>query len=287
MSPVGRLIAMLRFRLSKFTLACLILAGSSFPLLADPPKVENAKIVEEVEGAGDADPFSGGPGYGDELGKLSAANAGAHTATMLLRYETYEVPTITAIILMDAQKEDSVRRADLIELVRKGEAKVAECQATRFEAGTTSTLESIIEQIYPTEYEPPEGIPTNSPLARPDEQLSPMDRQLKVAMRHACPTAFDTKNTGVTLEAEVRAVEIVEKQWDVSLVFTQVKYLKEKTWVEGTIMMPVFGVAKARHVLRTEDDRWNLLSSQAKVTDEGVADPATTHLSFLKVARVR
>lgn len=51
--------------------------------------------------------------------------------------------------------------------------------------------------------------------------------------------------------------------------------------------MPVFGVSKSRHLLRMEDDRGNLLSSQMKVTNEGDPDPAATHLSFLKVVQVR
>ena len=188
---------------------------------------------------------------------------------------------------MDENKDDSEKRKDLLELVKKGEVTIVENLATRFECGASGRLENVVEMIYPTEYEPPEGLPLDSPMNRPDEQLTPMDRQLKVAMMHASPTAFDTRNLGVSLEAEVRAVTVGEKQWDVTLVFSRVKYLKNSTWVEDTIQMPVFSVTKSTHFLRVEDTQWSILSNQAKVSNEGVLDPETTQLSFLRVQQVR
>ena len=273
-----------RRHISSFALAGLVLLTSDQSLRADPPKVENAEIVEAT---GDPDPFAGGSGHADDLPKVSVTNADKKTATVLLRYETYELPTISAIALMDGETDDSTKRADILQLVKESKAVVVECLASRFEAGMTGTLENIVERIYPTEYEPPEGLPSESSLHRPDEQLTPMDRQLKVAMMHACPTAFDTKNVGVTLEAEISGVTAIEKHWDVALAFTRVKYLKEVTWVEETITMPIFGVTSSKHFLRMEDNKWNLLSSQVKVTKEGFPDPGTTHLTFLKVRRVR
>jgi len=188
---------------------------------------------------------------------------------------------------MDEQKSEDAQRRALLEMVKKGEAKIVESIATRFEVGTTSILENKVERIYPTEYEPSEGIAAGSTLDRPDEKLTPSERKLKTAMKFACPTSFDTKLVGNSLEAKVKVVDDEEELWDVMLLINNVDYLGDVSWVEDTIVMPQCGVTRQNNFLRVEVGEWSFLNSQNKVSEGGKSDSEATHYSSLNVKRVR
>lgn len=68
-------------------------------------------------------------------------------------------------------------------------------------SGQKATIEVIREFIYPTEYEPPE-LPTTVGSSTTSDSLLTGSSSSSFPVTPATPTAFETKNTGVTLEIE-------------------------------------------------------------------------------------
>ncbi len=198
---------------------------------------------------------------------------------------------LTSLELLDERKggvegENALRQSAL-NLVKQGDGKILDVQAMRLEIGTASTIDTIVENIYPTEYEPPETIPAGSTLDKPDEELSPHDRQLKVARMFACPTAFDTRNTGRTLEAEVNLVKAEDRLFDVALAYEEVIRVGDATWVEGTITMPIFSTKSWRDFVRLSEGGWSLYSAQPETEKDGSRKGDDIRWCFVKVERVR
>ncbi len=77
-----------------------------------------------------------------------------------------------------------------------------------------SVSESILEQRYPTEFQPP--LPSTPDAAKPpaeravSEQKPPVDQKPAAdqpTMKNAVPTAFETRNLGTTLEVEANVLD--------------------------------------------------------------------------------
>lgn len=78
-------------------------------------------------------------------------------------------------------------------LIDEGKAERKEIVYGRGDFGTRMKIESIDEKIYPTEYDPPE-IPNTVTISNTSADVVPRTG--------ATPTAFETRNVGVTVEAE-------------------------------------------------------------------------------------
>ncbi len=95
-------------------------------------------------------------------------------------------------------KKDAERYAEIVKRTEAGTATLEELQMIRTRSGQRAKVEAITEKIYPTEYEPPRG------HVKPDEASDP-DKPEEApgnALPYPCPTAFETRNTGTTLEIE-------------------------------------------------------------------------------------
>lgn len=100
-------------------------------------------------------------------------------------------------LLMDEQPETTDAgplRKKVQELVTKGEATVLETMIATAKSGQKSSSEGIGEFVYPTEYEPP-ALPCSP---QDSKNITLAERVLMAAV----PTAFETRNTGATLEIE-------------------------------------------------------------------------------------
>lgn len=230
--------------------------------------------AQEVQGS-EPDPFSSGPdpfAEGEERAVIPVGQGDRKTATLFLRVEVFELPVKGAMELLDQELSGEAFRKTLLKMVAEKKAEIASMHATRFEAGSSVTMDGIVEDIYPTEYEPPETLPEGSPLLRPEEQLSPTERVRKVALTFASPTAFDTKNLGTTLEAEAKVANAEQGMWDLVFNLTEVSHLKDCSWVEGTVTMPIFKVNSVMGRSRVKDGAWNLWSCQAPAGEDGSPD---------------
>ncbi len=105
------------------------------------------------------------------------------------------------LFLADPKTSDATGlRKQVQEMVLKNEAMVLETQLISGKSGEKVTTESVSELIYPTEYEPgsmPCGFTTPAPVPATPPPANVYAPDLPIL-----PTAFDTRNTGSSLEVE-------------------------------------------------------------------------------------
>jgi len=118
----------------------------------------------------------------------------------------------------------------------------------------------------PTEYEPPELLPDKAIeqllAERPPQTLSQVIEQLTTG---ATSTAFETRNTGLTMQAKAASVRGDNHLCDVSLSFEEVQLLGFELFSQNrlSIPQPHFTHFRSTTLLRTTTGRWQLLSAQA------------------------
>ena len=272
--------------LQRFGMTFLLGATLTLPGVSFSQEVENVG-KSEVEQA--VDPFANDAApdpFAEEETKpvIERERGEKKTATLFLRVEVFEVPVMVAMGLLDEELSAEDLRKRVLGMVAEKKAKVASMHGTRFEAGSIAMMEGIVEDIYPTEYEPPEVLPEGSHLLRPKEQLSPAE---KVALTFASPSAFDTKNLGTTLETEATVVTAEKGTWDLAFDLTEVSHLKDDSWVEGTVTMPIFKVSSAKILSRVKDGTWNLLSYQAAAGEDGKPDLSEIRLVLARLKQLK
>ena len=170
-------------------------------------------------------------------------------------YETFSLPLAVAAKIQREQLSDSDLYARIAAAVEKQAARQETFTVLRARSGQRATTESISEQIYPTEYEPPElpnsvGVSIVPPPVKDVPTPVPDTEKLKDApdlgslegiKTPATPTAFETRNTGVTFEIEPTLAE-TEKILDLRIAPGHVALVGHTTSGQGLslIEMPVF-----------------------------------------------
>lgn len=144
-----------------------------------------------------------------------------------IRYETFSLSLVDAAALQREKPGDTELYTKLIAMVARKEAKQESLIIVRSRSGQKSTVESISEQMYPTEFETPkypeaigasflprkaheepkaEGTPPPKPsVVIPDTAAlasPPPVSDLAGLGTPATPTSFETRNVGDTLEVE-------------------------------------------------------------------------------------
>lgn len=249
---------------------------------------------EEVTTAPEADPFAapGAPGFGSSLAKIPAAKGRTAVATLLLRYECWETGAREGLALLDGaggtEVGDKARQA----LLANPSARLVHALALTLDEKTKASGESIVETIYPTEYEAPE---LSRPLAEQAAKVPAAETKSEVArlveqlLDSACPTAFETRNTGVTLEAELRPAPAEAGCWDLSLAVEEVLLLDWSEFGSPAVKarMPRFASARGNHQARLAEGRWQMLGMQAPPRGRA-EDPADrVRLGFARLVRAR
>lgn len=250
-----------------------------------PPAAENAPVDTVPADDGADDPFAPEV-FGAGVPKIPAARLGEARDTLALRVEVWEVATRDWVVALDrlAKPEDigtwrRDRLADGTPLVHAPVLVV--------EAKSRNSTESIIEKIYPTEYEPPEVLP---PAAAEEalRQNAPksLDDFISRFTSGATPTSFETRNTGVTLEAEVQPVTVGDGTWDVAISFDEVVLAKLDTFTPEAlgVTMPQFHSFRAGGLVRVKESRWQILASAAP---PAAADASRTWVVLMRVDRAR
>lgn len=131
-------------------------------------------------------------------------------------YETFSLPLALAAKIQREQLSDTDLYARILAAVEKQTARQETFTVLRLKSANRAISESISEQIYPTEYQDPQvpatvGVSIVPPVVK-DEPIPPPDTKklgdaatlgsldgLKVP---SSPTAFETRNTGLTVEVE-------------------------------------------------------------------------------------
>lgn len=231
------------------------------------------------------DPFGGGGGYNPfRKGKAAEIliNQQDQVAMMI---EMIEVDHLTANNLMlefgKNANDVGLMRERLFELIKKGDAKLQETLWGRSPLNEASTIEAIVEKIYPTEYEPPQ-LPSFV-AGTPDDKTNGGSAQVIIEMKgdlytSATPLAFDTKNTGITLEFEAAKSADQPEEIALAIDFIAIKFVQYDHYsVEGNeddargvsnIVMPRFSVMKQNFLVNVTPGNHSLLGMFKDGADE-------------------
>lgn len=166
--------------------------------------------------------------------------------------------TLLTTLLSDESTSDSTLHQQLLELSKTGKAEILETSMVGCGSGFKSTVESIREEIYPTEYDPP-CIPTNIP----EGGVIPHQVGFNPVMRSF--PAFETRNTGVTLE--IQPSHQSDAIIDLRLVPEIIQRLRYEVWFEhqdqwGKVdfKFPIYETWRSNSALPLKSGKFALLS---------------------------
>ena len=242
------------------------------------------------------DPFVD-EGRDSQLTEIASKRVEQKTAGVEVRIEIFDLPTLRMIQLLDEKMSAEQLRKDVLDLVVKEEGQVVEVVLVHTEAGLSATVEGICETIYPTEYEPPGGFPNLRKMqaeakalveeGSSDEKLSPLEAFVDQLAGDATPTAFETRNLGTTVEVLVKSVVEEKGVWDISLSPEIVAFVGERSWMGGTVKMPIFTCWRTNQSFRMLDGEWMLASTCAIGSLQSGTDSSHKRLMFLKVEQTK
>jgi general secretion pathway protein D len=141
-------------------------------------------------------------------------------------------------------------RAKIDQLLQDGKASIVDTSYQVSRSGQRCKIESIKEVIYPTEFDPPEI---------PREVHGPIDAK-NVSMSPASPAAFETRNTGITVEADP-VVGADGKTIDINITAEHVSHPESSFFGEGLseIEQPVFRTTKISTAVSTSDGAYVII----------------------------
>ena len=209
------------------------------------------------------DPFGGGkevPRLVPREPRTASEEAAEEVVPLRLRLEIWEASALEIAKRLDEVQDSAgvakLRAACLAGV--PGVSLVCSC-ATNVDGGAKTTVESITERIYPTEWSPPSSFPSSSPAKdRPADWKGIVEK----ALTETTPGSFETRNTGVTLEAVAQKARNVEKAWDVGLALDDVRMVGTETFGPNLIKitMPSFTSFRGSHQIRLKEGQWRILS---------------------------
>lgn len=170
-----------------------------------------------------------------------------------------EVPHATFTSLMSGKENSGpALHAKVLGMTKSGKAKLVETCLVTTRSGHKATIESIREEIYPTDYESldlPANLGNTPDLFRfPSTALvRPLDA-----------IAFETRNTGITLEVEP-TVDFQSKQIDLRFAQETVDLEELVTWTEhqdrwgdASIKRPIFETWKTNTAITLQSGKIEL-----------------------------
>jgi hypothetical protein len=183
--------------------------------------------------------------------------AAANPEQIRVSIQFVEVPHSTLTeMLSGPQTNGHSLHEKAVALSKEGHAKILETCMVVCRSGEKASVVSNREEIYPTEYAPPMLCGDLNRLAS-DPPISPALRQ---------PTAFDTRNTGVTFEVEASK----SSSHTISLILNPeiVTRLRLETWMEhldqwgdGSMRMPIYETWKTNTSIDVEPGKFELVSA--------------------------
>lgn len=245
----------------------ILILLAALPLIAQEkqPDAEASRKVEQTHVAED-DPFANdGPTGNKPPGEWRKS---AIILSTQVRMEWIEADTKETINLLDSGKpsaDAAILRSQIMALEK---TTVMDALLTQLDVGEKSTAESIVEMIYPTEYEP-------AGLGSPPEELERPDKEQELLAYYAklmrktgiAPTAFETRNTGLTVEMALEQVKADSNQFDLSLTPEKVIFCGMKNLAHNGLVaeMPIFATVRTTASLRLKSGQWRLVKIQSAV----------------------
>jgi hypothetical protein len=188
--------------------------------------------------------------------------------------------------LMTSEHADSGPRlhARMRELTKKNKAKVLETSIVTARSGRKAIAESIMEFIYPSEYEVG-GLGWTPPLLPVDAEGNII---FKKPVRPTHPPSFETRNLGVTLEieptvhADGQMIELRFAPEIVELLHLDTWTEYEDHWGKADWTMPVFGSSRSNTALTLFDHRFGFIGVLTPTRKSGGADTSRKILLFVR-----
>lgn len=224
-----------------------------------PATQEDAREDTQNSDSGEVDPFAAPSSSYSSLAMVPASRLKEARAALRLRLETWEVPSLEIARSLDHLGDVTALTKLRDEwLAGKEGIKLLWCPAQGLDGSTRVSTESITETIYPTEYEPPELPPT----AQKPDPATQFGKAFEAALRSSSPTAFETRNTGHTLESVAHPVSAEKASWDVSIALEDVEMAGMSTFgpEELLVKMPQFTSFRTGGLLRLKEGEWRLVS---------------------------
>lgn len=157
---------------------------------------------------------------------------------------------------------------------RNGTAETSVSLTTSNHSGPTSVLDSHVEVIYPTEYEPGELTPATDG--------KPAQREFSTAC------AFDTRNCGTKFSAEIIPdPKGAICKFDISHVTDCGRSVHHRIFRDGEwktdMTMPIFATNRWNSETRVRRGEWLLVGSGTGVDEQRKPDPEHVILAFIKL----
>lgn len=196
--------------------------------------------------------------------------------------EFVELPheRVTELLQKKDTAIDGAMHKEVRALVKKKEARIKESIMVMARPGQKATVESIMEYIYPSEYEPP-GFIGLTPLG--DLPVIPM------ALRgRTWWPAFESRNVGTMLEIEpnVGADEsVIDLRFAPELVWVmrhEVWYKHRDQWGEQNDQFPVFEDVRVSTGMTLKAGRFSFVSVFTPMLKNGGRDPEKRMMLFVR-----
>jgi hypothetical protein len=204
-----------------------------------------------------------------------------------IEVEWIEIDSATATKLLANQKpakdtrlfsaDSGPLRKALQELIDKGEATLVESAMVSARSGQRAKVESILEFIYPTEWDPAQ-------LQHPEK-----DKGGKTILVPPQATAFETRNVGVTLEVDP-VLGADELTIDLNLAPELVYLAGKEIWgshrgkgVEVEVETPSFYTVKTTtQITLIAGEIYHMSTLTPRNLETGMTDPTRKILNFVK-----
>lgn len=186
---------------------------------------------------------------------------GGELVPLRLCVEIWEAPALEI-----AKRVDEMRGAESLAKLRAAclagvpDVSLVFSSVVSLDGASKTTVESITERIYPTDYSPPSSLPSSSPSS--DQPKNWKEVLEKALSEGATPGSFETRNTGLTQEVQVEKAKNVEKSWDVALAIDDVRMVGTETFGPNLLKftMPSFTSFRGVHQVRLKEGQWRLLA---------------------------
>jgi hypothetical protein len=243
------------------------------------------------DGGGEVDPFAA-PACGGyaALQRIPIARLSEKRRTLMVRVEVWEVGTRQLAMALDGFDGPMAVENWRRERLNDKDSRLVHAPLEVIEEKSQAGTESIVEEIYPTEYEPPE-IPPDKVLdqilaEKMPESLNDLIESLTAG---ATSTAFETRPTGFTLETSVQPVAGESGCWDLSLLLEDIVLVGMKRFEPEAlhIEMPVFSTFRTGGLHRVQESRWQMVSALARPKTAAVKNADLSWLTLVRIDPAR
>jgi hypothetical protein len=242
-------------------------------------------------GGGESDPFAS-PAYGGyaALPRIPIARSNEKRKTLMIRVEIWEVGTREMAVALDGFDSPMAVENWRRERLKDKNSRLVHAPMQVIDEKSQAATESIVEEIYPTEYEPPE-IPPDKVMEQVLAEKMPdsLNELIRSLTAGATSTAFETRNTGLTLETSVQPVTGESGCWDLALSVENVDLVRMKRFEPEAlhIEMPVFSNFRTGGLQRLQESRWQMVSALARPNGTETKNEELTWVTLVRIDPAR